>query len=278
MPAPANLIHETSTTTGTGNFTVAAVNGKVRFSDSTYGFGTGGSDVFWYFISNQSAAEWEIGTGSMSDANTLVRDTVISSSNSDALVSFSAGTKDVTNDVPAAIQAAASVTLASGSATSGSVVSINGFFTSAYTFYEVRFSKAVPSADARLSLRVMVAGTAKSGAADYHWVTQVNTDSANAILADTSDSEITLTFADTESSVADGVSGIISINDPLDTTAVKQIGYDRVANRRSDGLRDANRGVGTYIGATSALSGIQFIWDGGENFQNIIWTLVGYPD
>jgi hypothetical protein len=104
MPAPANLIHETSTTTGTGNLTVAAVNGKVRFSDSTYGFGTGGSDVFWYFISNQSAAEWEIGTGSMSDANTLVRDTILFSSNSDNAVSFSAGTKDVTNDVPAASQ------------------------------------------------------------------------------------------------------------------------------------------------------------------------------
>src|SRR5690606_10094460 len=101
MPAPANLIHETSTTTGTGNLTVAAVNGKVRFSDSTYGFGTGGSDVFWYFISNQAAAEWEIGTGHMSDANKLVRDTVLFSSNSNNAVNFSAGTKDVTNDVPA---------------------------------------------------------------------------------------------------------------------------------------------------------------------------------
>src|SRR5690606_26166226 len=104
MPAPANLVHETSTTTGTGNLTVAAVNGKVRFSDSTYGFGTGGSDVFDYFISNQSAAEWEIGTGSMSDANTLVRDTVVLSSNSNNAVNFSAGTKDVTNDVPAGSQ------------------------------------------------------------------------------------------------------------------------------------------------------------------------------
>lgn len=104
MPAPANLIHETSTTTGTGNLTVVAVNGKVRFSDSTYGFGTGGSDAFWYFISNQAAAEWEIGTGSMSDANTLVRDTILFSSNSNNAVDFSAGTKDVTNDIPAANQ------------------------------------------------------------------------------------------------------------------------------------------------------------------------------
>lgn len=101
MPAPANLVHETSTTTGTGNITLANVNGKNNFNDA---FGTGGTDVFDYFISNQAAAEWERGTGHMSDATTLVRDTVIESTNSDNAVDFSAGTKDVTNDIPAASQ------------------------------------------------------------------------------------------------------------------------------------------------------------------------------
>lgn len=101
MPDPANLVHETSTTTGTGNFTVADANGRQSFNDA---FGTGGTDTFDYFISHQSAAEWEYGTGHLSDASTLVRDTVINSSNSDAAVNFSAGTKDVTNDVPASRQ------------------------------------------------------------------------------------------------------------------------------------------------------------------------------
>lgn len=101
MPAPANLVHETSTTTGTGNFTLVNVNGKNNFNDA---FGTGGSDVFDYFISNQDAAEYERGTGHMSDATTLVRDTVIESTNSNNAVNFSAGTKDVTNDIPAANQ------------------------------------------------------------------------------------------------------------------------------------------------------------------------------
>jgi hypothetical protein len=55
MPAPANLVHETSTSTGTGNFTTSAVNGKQRFSTA---FGTGGTtNVFDYFISNRDAAE-----------------------------------------------------------------------------------------------------------------------------------------------------------------------------------------------------------------------------
>lgn len=104
MSAFANLIHETSTTTGTGSFTLALYNGHIRFSNATYGFGTGGTNVFWYFIANRAANEWEIGTGHMSDADTLVRDTVLLSSNSNNAVNFSAGTKDVVNDITAAQQ------------------------------------------------------------------------------------------------------------------------------------------------------------------------------
>lgn len=102
MPAPADLVHEISTTTGTGSLTVSSVDGKRRLSDA---FGTGVStDVFDYFVSHRAAAEWERGTGHMSDANTLVRDTVIASSNANAAVNFSSGIKDITNDIPAAKQ------------------------------------------------------------------------------------------------------------------------------------------------------------------------------
>jgi hypothetical protein len=96
---PSSLVHQTATTTGTGNFTLVAVNGKRSFNTA---FGNGATtNVFDYFISHRAAAEWEIGTGHMSDATTLVRDTVVTSSNANALVNFAAGTKDVTNDIPA---------------------------------------------------------------------------------------------------------------------------------------------------------------------------------
>jgi hypothetical protein len=99
MTALGDLVHQTSTTTGTGNISVSTVSGKRAFGDV---FGTGvTTNVFHYFISNQGAAEWEVGTGHMSDANTLVRDTVLLSSNSNNAVNFAAGTKDVTNDLPA---------------------------------------------------------------------------------------------------------------------------------------------------------------------------------
>ena len=101
MTSIDNLVHETATSTGTGNFTLSNKDGRQSFNAA---FGTGGNDVFYYFISHQSAAEWEVGTGSLSASTTLVRDTVLASSNSDAAVNFGAGTKDVTNDVPASVQ------------------------------------------------------------------------------------------------------------------------------------------------------------------------------
>ncbi len=94
-----NLVFEQSTTTGTGNFTLSAYTGWRRCSDA---FGTGSTNVFGYTIRHQAAAEYEVGIGYMSDANTLVRLTIIDSSNANAAVNFSAGTKDVMHAVNAA--------------------------------------------------------------------------------------------------------------------------------------------------------------------------------
>lgn len=111
MAKIGNLVQQTSITIGTGDFTTVSVNGKRDFATE---FSTGGTDVFYYFISHQTAAEWEYGTGHMSASNTLVRDTVIQSSNANALVNFSLGTKDVVNDLPASLQALLESTTGSG--------------------------------------------------------------------------------------------------------------------------------------------------------------------
>lgn len=91
------LIEETSVTTGLGDFTLSAKNARRGFNEH---YGTGGLDKFFYFIMNRSVDEWEHGTGHLSAPTTLVRDTVLQSSNADALVNFSAGTKDVVSDRP----------------------------------------------------------------------------------------------------------------------------------------------------------------------------------
>jgi len=57
----------------------------------------------YYAIELNSANEWEVGIGTVTDAapDTLSRDTIISSSNGDAAVNFSAGTKNVFCTLPA---------------------------------------------------------------------------------------------------------------------------------------------------------------------------------
>lgn len=113
MPGHQNLVHQVATTTGTGNFTVAALNGKRTFSAA---FGTGSGNKFDYFISNRGAAEWERGIGYMSNATTLVRETVLESSNSNSAVNFSAGAKDVAHDIPAGEQMRGPSSATSGAA------------------------------------------------------------------------------------------------------------------------------------------------------------------
>ena len=105
MPVPKNLVWEQSSSTGTGNKTLARYGGFARVSEA-FGTGDAGSANPVLFFANKDAtsAEWEVVQGYMSDANTFVPGTVLASSNGGSAVTFTAGTKYVTNDVPAAYQ------------------------------------------------------------------------------------------------------------------------------------------------------------------------------
>jgi hypothetical protein len=95
LKRPATLVFQVTTDSGAGNLLLTAVSGKRTFAAA---FGSGPTvQVFDYFISHRTAMEWERGLGHMSNATTLVRDVVLQSSNSNAAVVFSTGTKDVTN-------------------------------------------------------------------------------------------------------------------------------------------------------------------------------------
>ena len=91
-------VKETTTTTGTGTVNLAgAVSGFESFVA-----GIGNSNTTYYAIVN-SNGEFEVGLGTVTDASpdTLARTTIISSSNSDSAVNFSAGTKNVFCTLPA---------------------------------------------------------------------------------------------------------------------------------------------------------------------------------
>ena len=92
-------VKETSTTTGTGTFNLAGA--ETGYESFVSGVGTG--NTTYYAIELNAADEWEVGIGTVTSGspNTLSRDTIISSSNSDAAVTFSSGTKNVFCTLPA---------------------------------------------------------------------------------------------------------------------------------------------------------------------------------
>jgi hypothetical protein len=90
-------VFETTTTTGTGTVTLAgAVNGFRTFQSVL-----SAGDTCYYQIN--LGTEWEVGVGTLATTTTLSRDTVLASSNSNAAVNFSAGSKSVFLTNPAAI-------------------------------------------------------------------------------------------------------------------------------------------------------------------------------
>jgi hypothetical protein len=88
----ADRVRDTSTSTGTGNFTVS---GTAPTGFRTLSAVLSVSDTFYYAIQGQGSSEWEVGLGTYSSANVFARTTILSSSNSGSVVTFSAGTKDV---------------------------------------------------------------------------------------------------------------------------------------------------------------------------------------
>ena len=93
----ADRVKVNTTTTGTG--TVVLGNAAIGYQSFAV-IGDGNST--YYTIAGQTSTEWEVGIGTYYSANSsLSRTTIFSSSNANAAVTFSAGTKDVFVTYPA---------------------------------------------------------------------------------------------------------------------------------------------------------------------------------
>ena len=94
-------VKENSTTSGTGNITLAGIaagQGNVTFSS-----GIGVGNTTYYCIFQQGSSSFEIGLGTLSGSTTLERTTVINnSSGNTSKISFTGGTLDVFVTMPAA--------------------------------------------------------------------------------------------------------------------------------------------------------------------------------
>lgn len=95
----ADRVSDTTTTEGSGNITVSGTAPTgYRSLSSVLSVG----DTFYYCIQSQTTAEWEAGVGTYLSANIFVRTTVLASSNSGSLVTFTSGVKTVFVTFPAA--------------------------------------------------------------------------------------------------------------------------------------------------------------------------------
>lgn len=90
----ADRVKETTGTNGTGT---VDLDGVAVGAFDTFVNRIGNGNQCYYCIAHQSAAEYEIGVGTVTSGtpDTLSRDVILESSNADAAVNFSVGTKDV---------------------------------------------------------------------------------------------------------------------------------------------------------------------------------------
>ena len=94
----ADRVQETTTTTGTGTVTL---NGAVTQYRS-FSSAVGANNTTYYAIIDGNGTAWEVGLGTIgSGGTTLVRTTILSSSNSNLVISLSASTHSIFGDFPA---------------------------------------------------------------------------------------------------------------------------------------------------------------------------------
>lgn len=95
----ADRVQEVTTTVSTGTVTLGgAVVGYQTFANA---FSVG--DQTYYCIAGQATTEWEVGIGTLASSSTLTRDVILASSNSNNVVNFAAGIKDVYCTAPACL-------------------------------------------------------------------------------------------------------------------------------------------------------------------------------
>jgi hypothetical protein len=90
-------VKETSQTSGTGTIVLlGAVSGFQSFAV------VGNANTTYYTIADQAGTNWEVGIGTYYSGNvSLSRDTILSSSNANAIVTFTSSIKDVFITYPA---------------------------------------------------------------------------------------------------------------------------------------------------------------------------------
>jgi hypothetical protein len=95
----ADRVQELTTTTGLVDFSLTGAT--QNFQSFNTGIGIGNTCYYFAAQSDASLNQWEVGVGTLSDATTLQRTTILSSSTGGSKINFSAGAKLVAVTLPA---------------------------------------------------------------------------------------------------------------------------------------------------------------------------------
>jgi hypothetical protein len=268
----ADRVKETTTTTGTGTLSLdGAVTGY-----RTFVAGIGDAMPCYYTIAHQSAIEWEIGIGTVTDGtpDTLSRTTILASSNSGSAVNLSSGTKDVFVTMPAE---SVPTLLSQATASSSATIDFTAFISAAYDRYFVDLVNIIPATDnVQLYLRV---GTG----AGPTWVTtnsygysswQSDTSGGSGARASGSTAQIEIANGIANTSTKTGYCGVVDIFNPGSASLEKAFLW-RGWRGNSGGAGLQNSGGGSYM-LTTAVTGIRFLMSSG-NIASGIFRVFGMP-
>ena len=107
MPSFVNSARETTASTSTTAITTSGTAPAGAQTLATAYNSVATANVPYRIETQTTKTEWEVGLGTFDGTTGLTRDVVLASSNSNALVNFSAGTKDVFVVLPAEMMGAA---------------------------------------------------------------------------------------------------------------------------------------------------------------------------
>jgi len=154
------------------------------------------------------------------------------------------------------------VKLGAVTASADSTVDFDSLFSSTYDTYCVTCTNMVMSGDGNnIIIRVKIAGSAKTDANYKQASNNIHSNGTNTVHTSNGTASIRMDFG-VGTSTGESGNFIFYIYDPLGTNNHKCFAWHSTEND-STGVYCSNDGGGTYVGATTALTGIQFLSNSG---------------
>ena len=232
-------VKETTTTTGTGTYTLAgAVVGYQAFSV------IGNANTTYYAITN--GTDWEVGLGTYTlSGTTLSRDTILESSNSGNAVNWGAGVKDIFCTYPAERSMYVDgSTITPATAASLAVVS-GGTGQTSYTDGQLLIGNSTGNTLAKATLTAGTGISVTNGAGSIT-VAAINNGTVTSVSGTGSVNGITLTGTVTSS-------GSLTLGGTLSNVSLTtQVTGTLPAGNGGTGITSLGSGVATWLGTPSS--------------------------